>query len=386
MFVIFGATGDLSRRKLLPALAHAYQRGELDSNHHVVGLSSDTTLTESKFRDLAREALKVAKVPAEQLSRFCDKRLHFQTIGKGTPEDFRALASRLYALSEALGLPQNFAFYLALPPNIVLRTVAGLDGAGLSSSNGWVRLVIEKPFGHDLESARELNATLHKHFKEKQIYRIDHYLGKETVQNLLVFRFANPIFEALWNRERIQAVEITVAESLGVEKRAGYYDTSGALRDMVQNHLTQLLTLVGMEVPSAFAADAIRYEKIKVLRSVAPIDPAQVIRGQYTAGEVDRGQGEGLPRRTGRPCGLDHRNLRCDAAQHRFLALAGSPVLLAQRQTPEVAHDSDQSAFPRCANQLFQDCGGAAGYRRRALDHLATGRRLQPALRRQGAG
>jgi glucose-6-phosphate 1-dehydrogenase len=287
MFVIFGATGDLSRRKLLPALAHAYQRGELDSNHHVVGLSSDTTLTESKFRELAREALRAAKVPAEDLARFCDKRLHFQTIGKGTPEDFRTLASRLYALSEALGLPQNFAFYLALPPNIMPRMVAGLDGAGLSRSNGWVRLVIEKPFGHDLESARELNATLHKHFKEKQIYRIDHYLGKETVQNLLVFRFANPIFEALWNRERIQAVEITVAESLGVEQRARYYDTSGALRDMVQNHLTQLLTLVGMEVPSAYAADAIRYEKIKVLRSVAPIDPSRVIRGQYTAGEVD---------------------------------------------------------------------------------------------------
>src|SRR5215204_5345436 len=130
MFVIFGATGDLSRRKLLPALARAYERGELTSNHHVVGLSSDTTLTESKFRDLAREALRTAKVPAEQLSRFCDKRLHFQTIGKGTAEDFRTLASRLYALSEALGLPQNFAFYLALPPSVMPRTVAGLDGAG----------------------------------------------------------------------------------------------------------------------------------------------------------------------------------------------------------------------------------------------------------------
>jgi glucose-6-phosphate 1-dehydrogenase len=287
MFVIFGATGDLSRRKLLPALASAYRRGELDGQHHVVGLSSDTTLTEAKFRELCRAALAKAKVADDLAATICNERLHFQTIGKGTPEDYRALKARLHALSETLGLPQNYAFYLALPPAVMPRTVAGLDAAGLSQSNGWVRLVIEKPFGHDLASAQELNAILHKHFKEEQIYRIDHYLGKETVQNLLVFRFANPIFEALWNRERIQSVEITVAEELGVEQRAGYYDTSGALRDMVQNHLTQLLTLVAMEIPSAFAADAIRYEKIKVLRSIAPIDLSRVVRGQYAAGELD---------------------------------------------------------------------------------------------------
>ena len=287
MFVIFGATGDLSRRKLLPALARAYRRGELDARHRVVGLSSDTTLTEAKFRELARDALLAAKVPEADAATICNERLHFQTIGKGTPEDFLALKARLFALSETLGLPQNYAFYLALPPTVMPRTVAGLGGAGLNQSSGWVRLVIEKPFGHDLKSAQELNAVLHAHFSEQQIYRIDHYLGKETVQNLLVFRFANPIFEALWNRERIQSVGITVAESIGVEQRAGYYDTSGALRDMVQNHMTQLLTLVAMEIPSAFAADAIRYEKVKVLRSIAPIDLSRVVRGQYAAGQFE---------------------------------------------------------------------------------------------------
>ena len=154
-------------------------------------------------------------------------------------------------------------------------------------TKGWKRLVIEKPFGKNLASAQELNGVLHQHFEESQVYRIDHYLGKETVQNLLVFRFANPVFESLWNRDRVESVEITVCESLGVEKRAGYYDKSGALRDMVQNHLTQLLTLTAMEVPAAFEADAIRDEKVKVLKSIAPLDPEYVIMGQYEEGHVE---------------------------------------------------------------------------------------------------
>jgi glucose-6-phosphate 1-dehydrogenase len=178
-------------------------------------------------------------------------------------------------------------FYLAQPPAAFAPTATGLAAAGLAKSDGFTRLVVEKPFGHDLASAQKLNDDLHGSFDEKQIYRIDHYLGKETVQNLLVFRFANSLFESLWNRERINAVEITVAESLGVGSRAGYYDRSGALRDMVQNHITQLLTLVCMEVPSAFEASAIRHEKIKVLRSVAPIECKDVVRARYTQGEID---------------------------------------------------------------------------------------------------
>ena len=166
-------------------------------------------------------------------------------------------------------------------------TIRGLGEAGLNCTQGWSRVVLEKPFGRDLASARELNGLVHEHFGEEQIYRIDHYLGKETVQNLLVFRLANALIESAWNRERIESVQLTVGESLGVGTRAGYYDQSGALRDMVQNHLAQLLSLVAMEVPSSFDADAIRYEKIKVLRSIKPLDLGRIVRGQYVEGLLD---------------------------------------------------------------------------------------------------
>ena len=181
---------------------------------------------------------------------------------------------------------------MSLPPRAFDPTVGGLARAGLNGGPGWTRLVVEKPFGKDLESARELNSRVHEHFDESQVYRIDHYLGKDTVQNLLVFRFANAFIESNWNRERIEAVQITVAEDLGVGTRAGYYDHSGALRDMVQNHLTQLLTLVAMEVPTSFSAEAIRNEKIKVLKSIQPLDIDNVVRGRYTRGEV---RGETIP-------------------------------------------------------------------------------------------
>ena len=284
IFVIFGGTGDLAKRKLLPALCHLVERGELGDSR-ILGLSRSGQGDEA-FRRTAIDALIEAGRPRDVAARFAE-RLYDHAIGGGTPDDFRTLAGRLETITREHGLSPNRAFYLALPPDAVPATVEGLGGAGLTKSPGWTRLVIEKPFGHDLASATELNAVLHRHFDEDQIYRIDHYLGKETVQNLLVFRFANVIFESLWNRERVRAIEITVAEELGVGTRAGYYDKSGgALRDMVQNHMTQLVTLVGMEVPSAFEASAIRYEKIKVLRSVTPIDVSEVVRAQYVAGEI----------------------------------------------------------------------------------------------------
>ncbi|HEX7671339.1 MAG TPA: glucose-6-phosphate dehydrogenase [Polyangiaceae bacterium] len=283
LFVIFGGTGDLSRRKLLPALCRLSERGDLQACH-IVGLSRDP-LTNEAFRQTAVEALAEAGCSADSIAAF-SKRLHAHSIGGAKPEDYRSLAARLSEIERAHKLPDNRLFYLSLPPGAVPATAAGLGGAGLSKSSGWTRLIVEKPFGHDLESALTLNRLLHEHFEESQIYRIDHYLGKETVQNLMVFRFANVIFESLWNRERVRAVEITVAEDLGVGTRAGYYDKSGALRDMVQNHITQLVTLVGMEIPSAFQADAIRYEKIKVLRSIAPLDLSNVVRAQYVRGEV----------------------------------------------------------------------------------------------------
>ncbi len=286
VFIIFGGTGDLARRKLLPALARLAAKGSLGTCH-VLGVARGTDHDDASYRGFVREALTAAGLPETTRAKLCDSTLHYHSIGKGTEDDFKALGARLEAIEKEHGLGQNRTFYLSLPPKAFASTMKGLALVGLDESKGWTRLVVEKPFGRDLQSARELNAITHEYFSEEQIYRIDHYLGKETVQNLMVFRFANAIFESMWNRERVQSVTITVGESLGLGSRAGYYDGIGALRDMLQNHLTQLLTLVAMEPPSSFDADAIRYEKIKVLKSMAPIDASRVIRGQYDHGEVN---------------------------------------------------------------------------------------------------
>ncbi|MCG8423669.1 MAG: glucose-6-phosphate dehydrogenase [Proteobacteria bacterium] len=285
LFVIFGGTGDLSRRKLLPALGNLDTEGHLNPRMRVLAVGRRPK-TDEEFRQLAKDALGQAGLPSERIEATA-RRLHYQVLDPGKPEDYRTLGRRLYDLGREHDIPANYAFYLSLPPRAFPLAVAGLGEAGLNQPEGWSRLVVEKPFGKDLASAEKLNALVHQHFQEDQIYRIDHYLGKETVQNLLVFRLANAFIESSWNRERIDAVQITVGENLGVGTRAEYYDHSGALRDMVQNHLTQLLTLVAMEVPSSFSARAIRHEKIKVLQSIAPIEPANVVRGQYTAGELN---------------------------------------------------------------------------------------------------
>jgi glucose-6-phosphate 1-dehydrogenase len=283
-----GGTGDLMERKLLPALFHLSNEGLLGKECQILGVSRSKTMNDESFRAWALDALDKAEgVERTGRGTWCSGCLHFQSIGSGTPADFEALAQRIRDLEAMYGLPGNRTFYLALPPRAFVPTVSGLGAAGLDSSRGWTRLVVEKPVGRDLESARVLNAAIHQHFDESQVYRIDHYLGKETVQNLLVIRFANPIFESLWNRDRISSVQITVAEELGVGDRAGYYDNSGAVRDMIQNHLTQLLALVAMEVPVRFEADAIRDEKVKVLRAVAPIGETDVVLGQYGGGEID---------------------------------------------------------------------------------------------------
>ena len=191
----------------------------------------------------------------------------------------------MQALDQQPGLQCNTVYYLSLPPQGFPKALKVLGENGANDGDGFTRIVVEKPFGHDLASAKQLNALVHEHFEERQVYRIDHYLGKETVQNLLAFRFANAMFEPIWNRDRIQRVEITVAESLGVEERAGYYDESGALRDMLQNHLTQLLTVIAMDVPHNFKADAIRYEKLKVLKAIREISDENIIYGQYGKSE-----------------------------------------------------------------------------------------------------
>lgn len=283
-FIIFGGTGDLSQRKLLPALARLNAGARLHERSQIVGVGR-SPVSDDAFRDAARASLLRAGLTAEEASPMV-KRIHYQQLGDGTAADYAALRTRLESIEAAAGSPANRVFYMSLPPGAFEPTVQGLGGAHLNTSSGWTRIVVEKPFGTDLASAQVLNKIVHAHFKEDQIYRIDHYLGKETVQNLLVFRLANAFIESSWNRERIEAVQITVAEDLGVGSRAQYYDGSGALRDMLQNHITQLLTLVAMEVPASFSARAIRYEKIKVLNSIKPIDLADVVRGQYTAGDI----------------------------------------------------------------------------------------------------
>ncbi|MCB9736537.1 MAG: glucose-6-phosphate dehydrogenase [Deltaproteobacteria bacterium] len=292
IFIIFGGTGDLARRKLLPALARLHAAHQLHPKSHVVGVAIESEYDSAKYRRFTHDALLKAGVEEEVAAGFTTEQLHYHCIGDCGPADFDALSHMLRSIERANGLPENRAFYLALPPQVFLSTIDGLGAAGLNKSHGWTRVVVEKPFGHDLATAQALNRDIHRWYEESQVYRIDHYLGKDTVQNLLVLRFANTIFESVWNRDRIEAVQITVAEDLGVGTRAGYYDKAGAFRDMVQNHLTQLLTLVAMEIPSRYEAEAIRYEKIKVLRSMRALDPNAVVRGQYAAGEVG---GEAVP-------------------------------------------------------------------------------------------
>ena len=294
-FVIFGGTGDLARRKILPALSRLRHEGLIDDDCTILAVARDTGMHDASYRAVVREAIADDGMAEDEIGRWADATVFFQGIGAGEPADFKALAERITELERERGQPPNRVFYLALPPGAFPSTIAGLGEAGLGrsstgSGNGashWTRLVIEKPFGRDLQSAEALNQLIHKYFDESQVYRIDHYLGKETVQNLLVFRFANSVFESLWNRDHIESVQITVAEELGVEGRAGYYEQAGAVRDIIQNHGTQLVALVAMEVPAMMNAEFIRQEKVKALRSIKAITPKNVVLGQYSHGEID---------------------------------------------------------------------------------------------------
>jgi len=282
LFVIFGATGDLTARKLLPALFHLISHD--DAHRYVVLGVGGTALDDATFRDRVREALVAAGLSSRQVQKWCDDCVHYQQVDRD--EDLTALAARIAQIERDHDLAGNRVFYLALPPGAFPSTIEHLGEAGLATSPGWTRLVIEKPFGRDLDSAHRLNAIVHAHFAEDQVYRIDHYLGKETVQNLMAFRFANSVFESMWNRDRIERVEITVAESDGTGGRAGFYEQAGAVRDILQNHLTQVLALVAMEPPVSADATSVRNEKVKVLRSVAPMAREDVVLGQYTGGVV----------------------------------------------------------------------------------------------------
>ena len=287
--VIFGASGDLTRRKLLPAL-YSLSRGQrLPARFAVVGVARSAT-SDEQFRQQFHDSLKeFAKVDArsDEVVRSLQAQMYFVSGEMDDPGLYARLASRLKEIGS-----EGVLYYLAIPPGVYGTVVEGLEGAGLAAApeTGWRRLIVEKPFGTDLASAQQLNAQLHRHFTEDQIFRIDHYLGKETVQNLLVLRFANGMFEPIWNRRYIDHVQITAAETVGVERRASYYEGAGALRDMVQNHLMQLLSLVAMEPPTEFTASSVRDRKMDALLAVQPIvggdEPPAVVRAQYREGWV----------------------------------------------------------------------------------------------------
>ena len=287
-FVIFGATGNLATNKLLPALYHLEAAGRLTEALNIIAFSR-RAWSDDDWRRHMREVLtdKIKGKPDSPTFERFIARFTYQKGDLNSPESYQELARRLPGEDAC----EATVFYLAIKPAEFGAVVTNLEAVGLNRPRGLNRIVVEKPFGEDVESARMLNQLLHQHFDEEQIYRIDHFLGKETVQNLLVFRFANTLIEPLWNRNFIDHVQITVAESIGIEKRADYYDQAGALRDMLQNHLMQLLTVVAMEPPPALEADALHDEKVKVLRSIRPIAKkavhAHAIRAQYARGMVD---------------------------------------------------------------------------------------------------
>ncbi len=291
--VIFGASGDLTYRKLIPAVFDLYMNNLLPDGYAVLGVSR-TKFTDAEFRKKMKEGIKKFSnfndAKAEHINKFLSK-IFYQPIDTQKAEDYALVKNKLSELNKKFDLQKNYIFYLSTPPQLYSLIPKYLYGQGLTlQQKGFRRIIIEKPFGHDLQSAKELNKLLLGFFEEEQIYRIDHYLGKETVQNLMVTRFANGIYEPLWNRNYVDHVEITTAENLGVEERGGYYDNAGALRDMVQNHLLQIVSLIAMEPPIKISGEDIRYEKMKVFRALRPLTENDlknnVIRGQYTASTV----------------------------------------------------------------------------------------------------
>jgi len=291
--VIFGASGDLTKRKLLPALYHLAHRGRLPAQFAVIGIAR-TPMDDEGFRTQFHDAINefASKAPWDEIAQSLASRMYYLAGEFDDAGFYERLSARLKEIDGAEGV----LFYLAIPPSVYGTVIEHLGSSGLAAApdKGWRRIIVEKPFGIDLASARELNQLAHKHFSEEQVYRIDHYLGKETVQNLLVFRFGNGMFEPVWNRRYIDHVQITAAETVGVEHRASYYEGSGALRDMVQNHLMQLLALVAMEPPIAFTAESVRDRKMDALLAVQPLVSTDgdgwarrdIVRAQYGSGWV----------------------------------------------------------------------------------------------------
>jgi glucose-6-phosphate 1-dehydrogenase len=291
ILVIFGASGDLTSKKLMPALYALSVRRLLPDNFAIVGAARSEE-TDDAFRERMKQAVKDhARDPFddEPWQRLADG-MHYITLDFADAKGEDELRDTLTKLDKERGTLGNRVYYFAVPPSAIGTLVEQI--AERRGAEGWIRLIIEKPFGHDLASAEELNAEIQQHYAESEVFRIDHYLGKETVQNMLALRFANGIFEPIWNRQFIDHVQITVAESIGIEGRAGYYEKAGAIRDIFQNHLLQLVALTGMEPPIDFTAESVRNEKVKVLKSIHTPGPKSVVRGQYGRGYVE---GEEVP-------------------------------------------------------------------------------------------
>jgi len=295
VMVIFGASGDLTKRKLIPAIFDLARQGMLPSNFTIVG-AARTEMSHDAFREYLTGAMKefgrLQDSEASLWENFA-RGLYYVAIDPSVAENYGPLKKELETIDAERGSSGNLLFYLSTPPSLYAPVTKHLGSAGLSrprTPENWVRIIIEKPFGIDLSSARALNADVLEVFKEHQVYRIDHYLGKETVQNLMVFRFANGIFEPIWNRMYIDHIQITAAETVGVESRGGYYEQAGAMRDMIQNHMMQLFALTAMEPPVLFDAQQVRDEKQKVFQAIRPIKPEDVhkysVRGQYSPGIV----------------------------------------------------------------------------------------------------
>jgi len=299
--VIFGASGDLTKRKLVPALYALYLQSELPKRFAVLGVSR-SPISDKDFQKRIVDDIKTysSKKPIDRkkLKEFSEN-FFYQPLDATNENEYETLKKRLSELSKQAKSKENYLYYLSTSPTLFPMIAENLGKKGLQEENnltGWKRIIIEKPFGRDLRSAQALNSRLQKYFQEDQIYRIDHYLGKETVQNIMAFRFANGLIEPLWNRNFISRVEVTAAESIGVEERGGYYDHYGVLRDMVQNHLLQVVGTIAMEPPAFFNATAVRNETVKVFQSLKPIRPNEVskyvVRGQYMSSKI---RGKSVP-------------------------------------------------------------------------------------------
>ena len=327
--VIFGASGDLTHRKLIPALYNLYKIGRLSENFSVLGVAR-SDLNDETFREKMREALiHNEETTPETLDAFCSH-LYYQAVNTSDAQDYGKLVPRLDELHDKYQTCGNTLYYMSTPPSLYGVIPECLTAHGLNTEEyGWKRIIVEKPFGYDEKTAQALDVQIHRFFEEHQIYRIDHYLGKETVQNLLVLRFSNGWFEPLWNRNFIDYVEITGAESIGVEERGGYYDGSGAMRDMFQNHLLQVLAMVAMEPPAIINANSMRDEVAKVMHSLRPLTAEDMehnlVLGQYTAAEINGKMENGYLEEKGVPA--DSRTetyiaLRCEIENWRW---AGVP-------------------------------------------------------------